>query len=79
MPASGSAGRVTIRRDDAAATRTSTLRGLDMLVIDLQDIGTRTWTYPAAMSLYALQAAAAQPHLPVAVLDRPEPALHCSR
>ena len=35
----------------------STLRDLDVLVVDLQDIGTRTWTYVGAM-LYAMKAAA---------------------
>jgi hypothetical protein len=36
----------------------STLRDLDVLVVDLQDIGTRTWTYVGSM-LYAMRAAAA--------------------
>jgi uncharacterized protein YbbC (DUF1343 family) len=49
----------------------SLLRGLDVLVIDLQDIGTRTWTYVASM-VYAMRAAA-RVHLPVVVLDRPNP------
>ena len=49
----------------------SLLRGLDVFVIDLQDIGTRTWTYVASM-LYAMRAAA-HVHLPVVVLDRPNP------
>ena len=35
----------------------STLRDLDVLVVDLQDIGTRTWTYVGAM-LYSMRAAA---------------------
>ena len=49
----------------------SLLAGLQVLVIDLQDIGTRTWTYVASM-LYAMRAAA-RVHLPVVVLDRPNP------
>jgi uncharacterized protein YbbC (DUF1343 family) len=49
----------------------SLLRGLDVLVIDLQDIGTRTWTYVASM-VYAMRAAS-RVHLPVVVLDRPNP------
>jgi uncharacterized protein YbbC (DUF1343 family) len=49
----------------------STLRGLDVLVVDLQDIGTRTWTYVGSM-LYAMRAAARN-HLPIIVLDRPDP------
>jgi len=49
----------------------STLRGLDAMVVDLQDIGTRTWTYVGAM-LYTMRAAARN-HMPVIVLDRPNP------
>ncbi len=49
----------------------SLLRGLQVMVIDLQDIGTRTWTYVASM-VYAMRAAA-RVHLPVVVLDRPNP------
>ena len=49
----------------------STLRGVDVLVVDLQDIGTRTWTYVGAM-LYAMRSAARN-HLPIVVLDRPNP------
>lgn len=49
----------------------STLRDLDVLVIDLQDIGTRTWTYPASM-VYAMRAAARN-GVKVLVLDRPNP------
>lgn len=49
----------------------SVLRKLDVLVIDLQDVGTRTWTYVASM-LYAMEAAA-RVRLPVVVLDRPNP------
>src|SRR5690606_12669259 len=49
----------------------STLRGLDVLIIDLQDIGTRTWTYPGSM-VYAMRAAARN-GVKVIVLDRPNP------
>jgi uncharacterized protein YbbC (DUF1343 family) len=49
----------------------SLLRDLDAIVVDLQDIGTRTWTYVGAM-LYTLQSAA-RLHLRVIVLDRPNP------
>jgi uncharacterized protein YbbC (DUF1343 family) len=45
--------------------------GLDALVYDLQDIGTRTWTYVGAM-IYAMHAAARR-HIPIIVLDRPNP------
>lgn len=54
-----------------AAPPDSLLRDLDAIVVDLQDIGTRTWTYVGAM-LYTLQSAA-RLHLRVIVLDRPNP------
>jgi uncharacterized protein YbbC (DUF1343 family) len=47
------------------------LRGLDALVIDLQDVGSRYYTYQATM-LYCLEAASAFGLLAV-VLDRPNP------
>lgn len=49
----------------------SLLRGVQTLLVDLQDIGTRTWTYTGLM-LYALRAAARN-GIPVLVLDRPNP------
>jgi uncharacterized protein YbbC (DUF1343 family) len=49
----------------------STLRDLDVLVVDLQDIGTRTWTYVGAV-LYSMRAAARR-NLDIVVLDRPNP------
>ncbi len=49
----------------------SILRGLDALVFDLQDIGTRTWTYVGAM-VYSMRALA-RVHKPIIVLDRPNP------
>ena len=49
----------------------SLLVDLDAIVYDLQDIGTRTWTYVGAM-VYAMRAAAKR-HLPIIVLDRPNP------
>jgi uncharacterized protein YbbC (DUF1343 family) len=55
----------------AIAPPDSTLRDLDVLVVDLQDIGTRTWTYVGSM-LYAMRATARR-HLPIVVLDRPDP------
>lgn len=45
------------------------LAGLDALVIDLQDVGARYYTFQATM-LYCLEAAAG---LPMYVLDRPNP------
>ena len=47
------------------------LRGLDTLVVDLQDVGVRFYTYATTMA-YLLEAAAAQ-GLRVLVLDRPNP------
>ena len=49
----------------------STLRNVDVLVVDLQDIGTRTWTYVGVV-LYSMRAAARR-GLPIIVLDRPNP------
>ena len=47
------------------------LRGLDTLVIDLQDVGSRYYTFQATM-LYCLEAAADN-GVAVVVLDRPNP------
>jgi uncharacterized protein YbbC (DUF1343 family) len=47
------------------------LRGMDVLVLDIQDIGTRFYTYISTMGL-AMQAAAAA-RIPFVVLDRPNP------
>jgi uncharacterized protein YbbC (DUF1343 family) len=47
------------------------LDGLDILLVDLQDIGTRFYTYIWTMS-YALEAAA-RARIPLWVLDRPNP------
>lgn len=47
------------------------LNGVDVLVVDLQDIGVRFWTYATTMA-YVLESAA-QRRLPVFVLDRPNP------
>ncbi|MGH7379022.1 MAG: exo-beta-N-acetylmuramidase NamZ domain-containing protein [Candidatus Methylomirabilales bacterium] len=47
------------------------LRGLDLLLFDLQDVGTRFYTYITTLG-YVLEAAALE-GLPVVVLDRPNP------
>jgi uncharacterized protein YbbC (DUF1343 family) len=47
------------------------LRAVDVMVFDLQDVGTRVYTYIATMA-YAMQAAA-QAGIPFVVLDRPNP------
>lgn len=49
----------------------SLLKDVDVLVVDLQDIGTRTWTYVGVV-LYAMQAGERR-GIPVLVLDRPNP------
>jgi uncharacterized protein YbbC (DUF1343 family) len=49
----------------------SLLRDIDALVVDLFDIGTRTWTY-VGTTLYAMRAAARR-GIPIFVLDRPNP------
>jgi uncharacterized protein YbbC (DUF1343 family) len=47
------------------------LRGIDILVFDIQDVGARFYTYISTMGL-AMQAAAAA-RIPFLVLDRPNP------
>lgn len=47
------------------------LHGLDAVVVDLQDVGTRFYTYAATLSL--VMEAAAEQELPVVVLDRANP------
>ena len=49
----------------------SLLKDVDALVFDLQDIGTRTWTYVGVM-VYGMRAAA-RAGIPFVVLDRPNP------
>ena len=49
----------------------SLLRDVDVLVVDLQDVGTRVWTYVGLM-LYSLRAGERN-QIPVLVLDRPNP------
>jgi uncharacterized protein YbbC (DUF1343 family) len=58
-------GRRTVAPPD------SILRQLDVLVFDLPDIGTRTWTYVGAM-IYSMRAAA-RTGKPIIVADRPNP------
>lgn len=49
----------------------SVLKNLDVLVVDLQDIGTRTWTYVGVV-VYAMRAAGRN-NVPMLLLDRPNP------
>lgn len=56
---------------DTRRPTASMLDGLDAIVIDLQDIGTRFYTYMTTMA-YVMEEAAKR-RLPVHVLDRPNP------
>ncbi|MCL4515081.1 MAG: DUF1343 domain-containing protein [Firmicutes bacterium] len=47
------------------------LAGIDLLLIDLQDVGARAYTYISTMANVMM--AARENHLPVMVLDRPNP------
>ncbi|MGZ3651007.1 MAG: exo-beta-N-acetylmuramidase NamZ family protein [Bdellovibrionota bacterium] len=49
----------------------ASLAGVDVLVFDVQDVGTRFFTYISSLGL--ILEAAAENHLPVVVLDRPNP------
>jgi uncharacterized protein YbbC (DUF1343 family) len=56
---------------DTRRPTTAMLEGLDAVVIDLQDIGSRFWTYMTTTA-YVMEEAA-KVKLPVFVLDRPNP------
>ncbi len=56
---------------DTRTPTTEMLEGVDVLVYDLQDVGTRYYTYISTMGL-AMQAAA-RAGIPFVVLDRPNP------
>jgi len=47
------------------------LKGVDVILFDLQDVGTRFYTYISTMSL--VMEAGAESHIPVIILDRPNP------
>jgi uncharacterized protein YbbC (DUF1343 family) len=53
------------------APEVGTLGGIDVMVFDLQDVGTRVYTFVATMA-YAMQACA-DAGIPFIVLDRPNP------
>ena len=57
--------------NETMAPPDSALAKLDVVMIDLPDVGVRTWTYEAAM-VYTMRAAA-RLKKPVVVLDRPNP------
>lgn len=50
------------------------LKGIDMIVFDIQDVGVRFYTYLSTLH-YVMEAAAEQ-YIPVMVLDRPNPNGH---
>ena len=50
------------------------LAGIDLLLFDIQDVGVRFYTYIATLQ-YVMEAAA-EAHIPVLVLDRPNPNAH---
>lgn len=47
------------------------LRGVDLVIFDIQDVGARFYTYISTMT-YVMEACAEQ-HIPLIVLDRPNP------
>lgn len=61
----------SLYRRETAGPPDSLLRDLNALVFDLQDIGTRTWTFVGVM-VYGMRAAA-RAGIPFVVLDRPNP------
>ncbi len=61
----------SLYRRETVGPPDSLVRDLDALVFDLQDIGTRTWTYVGLM-VYSMRAAA-RAGIPFVVLDRPNP------
>ena len=50
------------------------LKGVDLVLFDLQDVGVRFYTYISTLH-YVMEACAEQ-HIPVIVLDRPNPNAH---
>ena len=61
----------SLYRQGTIAPPDSTLRGLDVLVFDLPEVGTRTWTYVGNL-VYVLRAVKRN-DLELVVLDRPAP------
>lgn len=53
---------------------TAQLKGLDMVIFDLQDVGTRFYTYIS--SLHYVMEACAENNIPLIILDRPNPNGH---
>ena len=65
----GQASCLSTNGQDARAT--NAFHGIDVMVFDLQDVGTRVYTYIATMA-FAMQACA-DAGIPIIVLDRPNP------
>ncbi len=57
--------------DEKAKPTPEMLRGVDVLVYDVQDIGARSYTY--ITTLARVMEAAAEARIPLIVLDRPDP------
>lgn len=62
---------VSLYEPDKRRVSPEQMRNLDALVFDIQDVGTRFWTYSCTM-LYALEESA-KDKKPFVVLDRPNP------
>lgn len=58
-------------RETGKVPEAGMLKAIEVMVFDLQDVGTRVYTYVATMA-YAMQAAA-ENDIPFVVLDRPNP------
>jgi len=58
-------------KHEGKQVETGMLQSVDVMVFDMQDVGTRVYTYIATMA-YAMQAAA-DANIPFIVLDRPNP------
>jgi uncharacterized protein YbbC (DUF1343 family) len=58
-------------RDQSRRPSAEMLRGIDVMVFDIQDIGARFYTYLSTMA-YAMEESA-KAHIPFYVLDRPNP------
>lgn len=58
-------------RHEGKQVASSMMQSVDVMIFDLQDVGTRVYTYIATMA-YAMQAAA-ESGIPFVVLDRPNP------
>lgn len=67
LPILGVYGSTEAKRHPSAEQ----LAGLDAVVIDLQDVGVRYWTFQALM-LYFLEASSPN-HVDIVILDRPNP------